>query len=53
MDLVDRLFYHMNDNQLQHYRDGWQPVVQPLGGQQYGTPDLMVSPYDGEVYKVP
>lgn len=53
MDLADRLFYHMNDNQLQHYRDGWQPVVQPLGGQQYGTPDLMVSPYDGEVYKVP
>lgn len=53
MDLADRRFYHMNDNQLQHYRDGWQPVVQPVGGQQYGTPYLMVSPYDGKVYKVP
>ncbi len=53
MDLADRLFYHMNDNQLQHYRDGWQPVVQPVGGLQYGTPGLMVSPYDGKVYKVP
>ena len=53
MDLSDRRFYHMNDNQLQHYRDGWKPVVQPIGGQQYGTPDLMVSPYDGKVYRVP
>ncbi len=52
LDLKDKLFYHMNDNQLQHYRDGWQPVVQPVGGLQYGTPDLMVAPY-GNLYWIP
>ena len=52
MDLKDRLFYHMNENQLQHFRDGWQPIVQPVGGLQFGTPDLMVAP-DGNTYWVP
>ena len=52
LDLKDQLFYHMNDNQLQHFRDGWQPIVQPVGGLQYGTPDLMVAP-DGNTYWVP
>lgn len=52
LDLKDRLFYHMNDNQLKHYRDGWKPVVQPIGGLQHGTPNYMVGP-DGNVYYVP
>ena len=52
LDLSDQRFYHMNQNQLQHYRDGWQPVVQPVGGLQYGTPDLMVAPNGNDVYRV-
>lgn len=52
-DLKDKLFYHMNDNQLKHYRDGWKPFVQPIGGLQYGTPELMVAPNGHDVYWVP
>lgn len=52
LDLMDKRFYHMNDNQLRHYREGWKPVVQPVGGMQYGTPDLMVDP-SGYLYWVP
>ncbi len=51
MDLKDRLYYHMNDNQLQHFREGWKPLV-PRSNDHYGTPDLMVNPRDGNVYRV-
>ena len=52
LDQMDRQFYHMNDNQLKHYREGWKPVVQPVGGVQFGTPDLMVAPGTHDVYHV-
>jgi hypothetical protein len=52
LDLSAKRFYHMNDNQLRHFRSGWKPVVKPVGGLQYGTPDLMVSPGGGEVRRI-
>ena len=50
-DLRDRLFYHMNDRQLEFYRQGNKPLVSPVGGRQYGTPNLMESP-GGDVYDI-
>lgn len=50
LDEIERRSLHQTQNQHEHYKEGWRPLVEP-GSSHIGMPDLMVDP-KGDLYYV-